>query len=574
MFLVVALLAIGIASAQGMGGKWGVEEGLRVNETTTTTLPNFTEEEREISAPAQNLTENETGGRVFVPPFERIKKLVGRAREIAEEAISNCEKKLVEHGFSESEAEEICKGANFARCVVRLATKLNNTERARRICRFAMVTIELEEMKEKLDKCVERLTERGFESEVARRACKFMVGVKKVVEDERDKVARCVARLSLAFPQARAGELLKRCMVEALEREARAIRLARRAVRRVRALPLALPAIERRLEILATCANLPEEELEKLKELWERYQELRSEHREEVRSVATTCAEEARKGNLTEEEIMSLRESCGLRLKEINEKYRKEFQEIRNEVIEILGNRSWEEIVDKACVNELLEAKRVINETEEELESAVGQANMTAEEKKEEMRTAIKSLVEKLARKARAARKAKAQAILASGIREFIRREDVKSFVIETLKRNKELIREVLKDKEIKREIVNTLLENPRDVELLKEAIRDREARISLIRKAKERLELKRQILKREVLREFLPARLRMKIDRINVTDIETEQVGNKTAIKARLFERGRLLFFIPVRVPKVVKFIGEEIIAEQKPWWAFLVVG
>lgn len=317
--------------------------------------------------------------------------------------------------------------------------------------------------------------------------------------------------------------------------------------------------------------DLPEDAREEAFELADELSELISEHSKVVRNVTATCTAQLR--NLTSEsELIEVKEECSERLKEVNDEFRKEMKDLKEKIAEIY--EAYKSTLNVTCVNEILNARNVTAELREEIEQVLSNQSLGMKEKR--------TLIEKKLTKVFETLKERVQKLpkfgnltLREGVRELMREKgELKNEILRILKTDKATLREVIKDPVVRSEIVNTLLEDPEDRELLKEAIRNRKARIDLIKHARTKLKLKQQLLAREIVKEILPTRLKQKFERINVTDLDVEEVGNRTAVRAQVIETGRLFFIIPVKVPKVVKFVGEEIIAEQRPWWAFLVVG
>jgi|GEM_PF-3293147 len=477
--------------------------------------------------------------------------------------------------------------------------------------------------------CEAALQERNVPTDVAEKACKFAVGVQKQVQTLGERLAKCIAETYLANPNATYGELKQQCIqkiievlpvpkcpivplphclegyprplmddkgcvvsyiceripaldlrmcvekeiaagteiAEAMKRCAEEIR---RMVReRVRETAAPLPPADM-LEVYLRCIDLPEDAREEALELADEISRLTVEHREAVSSIASTCATQLR--NLTsEDELARIGEECSQRIREVNREFKEKMKELEERIVEIY--ETYKSMLNVTCVNEILSARNVTIEMKEKVEEVLSNQSLEIEEKQMLIRAKLSEVLENLRERARKLPDF-GNLTLREGIRELMtERRELKNEILGILKSDKPMLREVMKDSVVKGEIVNTLVENPEDRELLVEAIRDREAKIELIKHARTRLELKRQLLAQETVREILPTVLRQKLEKINVTDLDVEEIGNRTVVRAEVIETGRLFFIIPVKVPKVVKFIEEEIIAEQRPWWAFLVV-
>ena len=441
-------------------------------------------------------------------------------------------------------------------------------------------------------RCIEKLRNLRLPSESeARRVCEFIVGVKTRALNEHQRLMRCIAEKHLLNPNATYREIKAVCLKEILkpvEERCPAVEpemcpkntvvqpvvdsrgcvvkyeckkigeLKRRAKRITKMLS------DRLLIMHLQCMDLPDDVRGEVENLVQELKELVAEHKEKVEEKSEECSSRVTSVE-NETEIGSIKEECAMELREINREFAEKMKEVRERALEIY--EQYRSTLNASCIREMLSARSVIEEYEEKKQEILNNTNLSVEEKQRLLKDLVRNKTREL-RKRGMMRK-----VMIEGVRAFMEKEEAKPVVISALKREG-LIREIIQDPEIREEIIAHIVSNPQDAELIKEAIHERKAKIRLIRESRKRLGLKKQLMKKEILREILPQKLRERMDRINVSDIDVEEIGNQTAIRAEVKERAKLLFFIPVAVPKTVKFVGDEIIEERKPWWSFLVTG
>ena len=433
--------------------------------------------------------------------------------------------------------------------------------------------------------CIEKLGNLRLPSDEAKRVCEFIVGVKTRALGERQKLMRCIAEKHLLNPGATYGELKTACLKEILKPAEERCPIVepqtcpkntvlqpvidsrgcvvRYECKKVGELKRIAEGLRDRLLIMhLQCMDLPQDAREEVESLVEELKELIAEHKEKVEEKSEECSSRVTSVE-NETEIGSVKEECAMELKEINREFAERMKEVRGRALEIY--EQYRSTLNASCIREMLSARSVIEEYEEKKQEILNNTNLSVEEKQRLLKDLVRSKTREL-RKRGAMRK-----VMFEGIRAFM--EEAKPAVISALK-YEGLVREVMQDPEIREEIIAHIVSNPQDAELVKEAIHERKAKIRLIRESRKHPLLREQLMKKEILREILPRRLRERMDRINVSDIDVEEIGNQTAIRAEVKERAKLLFFIPVAVPKTVKFVGDEIIEERKPWWSFLVTG
>jgi hypothetical protein len=488
----------------------------------------------------------------------------------------------------------------------------------------------------RLTTCIEKLENLQLPSEAeAKTVCEFIVGIKKQVLNDYHKLMKCIAEGHLINPNATYKQLRRRCFenilqpvehecptvpapvcpantvlepvldskgcvikyrckeyeegtfqgklikcisektatgmsrVEAKKKCYKELKEEAKKLRktiRERIKTMSKPS-DKALITHLQCMDLPDDVKEEAMELVKELKELIVEHKEKIREKSEECSGKIESVE-NETEIGKVKKECALQLSEINKEFAEKMKETREKALEIY--ETYKSTLNTTCIRELMNTQNIVEEYESEKQKILNNTNLSLEEKQKLLREIVINKTRELKKHGKGVREA-----VIEGIRSFMEKEEVKDAIISALKQDKTLIREVLTDPEIRQEIINQIVSNPRDVELIKEAIRNREAKIKLIKESKKRTELKRQLIRnKDIIKEILPLKLRERIDRINVTDLDTETVGNQTAIKAQIRERARLFFIIPVTVPKTVKFIEDQIIEERRPWWAFLVTG
>ena len=477
-----------------------------------------------------------------------------------------------------------------------------------------------------IEKCVELLkssplNDGNFTEEQLELICEFLRGVRKKVRREQERIMRCVAEAHLANPNVPFGILKRRCIekawkekvcpevevpeceegypepkvdergcvveYECVKREKntfefklmKCVREAvkrglkkREAVRRCFTQLGSIPAREVGKRIVARkiplsvivkhlkCAQLPPEIKKDVEALLKEALQIKAKILRRSREIMEACI-----GNVTEEELASKREECKRLVKEATEDLRRREEEILLELHKFYD--LYKRFVDGRCVSELVSARKIVERYREKRMEIISDPNLTIEEKEKLLEELARNMTEELKNRMG---KEEGKEYVKEAVKGLFEEEDAKKLVLRMLKKKRELIREILKDPEIREEIVWEIAENPRDIELLKEALENAEAKARIVNETLRNGELKKKIYENvEILRKVLPKRLHARLSRIRIKRMLAE---NETVVRAEIEEDGRLFLIIPVKVPKIVRFSGDQLLEERGPWWAFLV--
>lgn len=462
---------------------------------------------------------------------------------------------------------------------------------------------ESEEKDNKFEICIKNLLLRGAAEDEAKKVCEHASSMKFTKEE----IYKCIAKLILINNDASYQELKKRCLQLALKPKTvkKILRIPKcrkdeklepitenGTIIAYKCLPInkeIIQCVKQHVKnmtyknAIRKCRNLffikkvvpklPEEELilrlkclyviPEAKKLVEEIQELKAEFKEKINEATTECVEKLKNIN-KEEKIRELKNECAEELKEINQEFKNKMKKIKESASKIY--EEYEPLINETCVTRILHAREIVMHYKQEKDKILKNKNLTAKERY----SLLKEMILNKTRELKARGRFKAAII--EGMREMLTDDEIRSIVVNTIKKDRDLIKDILKDPEIKQEIIDEITKNPEDIELLKQALEDKEAKIKLISKARKLKKLKHQLLRKDVVALILPIQARIKLENLNITNIDIEQMKNETIIKTEGIKKGRLFFLIPVKIPIIMKFKDEKIIEEHKPWWAFLV--
>ncbi|RKX83363.1 MAG: hypothetical protein DRP57_08075, partial [Spirochaetes bacterium] len=119
--------------------------------------------------------------------------------------------------------------------------------------------------------------------------------------------------------------------------------------------------------------------------------------------------------------------------------------------------------------------------------------------------------------------------------------------------------------------IIEELKQNPEAMALVKQIVKERRARRELLSRVRKDEELRKRLMNKTVIREFLPEKLKERIENLKIQNLSVGD-DNET-VRLRVVRKARLLGFIPVNLKEeVVNKVNETRV--RRPFWAFLVFG
>lgn len=375
----------------------------------------------------------------------------------------------------------------------------------------------------------------------------------RVVNETENKMEECIIRHTTKGVEK--AEAVKRCYEELKD----ILEDIREAVReKVRSKPISDELLVRSLK----CMELPAELTNETSTAVREFMKMRGMLNYELKSVFRNCSQ--RIANLTDEsEIERVKQECDKLTEKIEEVYEERLEDLRDKLKEMY--EMYTPAMKYTCINEFVRADTAVKAYEEEKKRVLMSENLTQEEKREILKELVRNKTSEL----------RARGIsIAAFVKTMLGKDETRKVATDVLKKERQLFERILEDPEGKLELVSAVEDEPEDVELLQEVVKDGEAKIMILKRAKVLPKLKMSLMKREVAKEILPLALRKRIEKINVTDLETEQIGNQTIVRAKIIESRRILFLIPVNIPKEVRFIEDNILEEKAPWWTFLTFG
>ena len=148
---------------------------------------------------------------------------------------------------------------------------------------------------------------------------------------------------------------------------------------------------------------------------------------------------------------------------------------------------------------------------------------------------------------------------------------EVRRAMIKELVKHREVVKEMIMDPEVRGKIIDELKQNPEAMALVKQIVKERRARRELLSRVRKDEELRKRLMNKTVIREFLPEKLRERIENLKIQNLS---VGNDNeTVRLRVVRKARLLGFIPVHLKEeVVNKVNETMV--RRPFWAFLVFG
>ncbi len=313
---------------------------------------------------------------------------------------------------------------------------------------------------------------------------------------------------------------------------------------------------EQQLAIYTHCLNISNDTKEKVLSLIKEIRELRKEKLEKIREISENCSR-YQGGNET---TYRVNYSCGQEISNVTKYYNEKIREVMRKIIDITKNVTIS--VNTTCLQ--VKLHRFENLTGIHINTTIQPENLTQAQKKYVIQRMVgKKLVEELRRNPRM-------------IKQVLTHRELKSALFTEIRRNKTLLREVIKNPEVRKEIIKEVATNRtmRRV-MLRTILRDKQLRRLAIKELIRNKDIKRELLQNKtLLAEILPPKLKTRLQKLRFVDINVTEQRNNTIYVARVVKTGRLLGLIPITITEDVEFNDTTVIAERKPWWSFLVLG
>ena len=294
--------------------------------------------------------------------------------------------------------------------------------------------------------------------------------------------------------------------------------------------------------VILRCLQAPDDVKSEIKELYEKLyaykrkaEELYKERIEECDKINDTEERE----ECLEEKLGEIRKGYLLRTKEVLKKIRDIAKEYR---------------MDWDCVRKYKEAEYDVQAYKAKMDELV----MTNDP--ERLRSETRKVLN-------ASNKEKALMLA----KELWSYPEVRRAMIRELVKHKGVVKEMIMDPEVRGKIIEELKQNPEAMALVKQIVKERRARRELLSRVKNDEELRKRLMNKTVIREFLPEKLKERIENLKVQDLSVSD-DNET-VRLRVVRKARLLGLIPVNLrEEVINNVNETRV--RRPFWAFLVVG
>jgi len=307
---------------------------------------------------------------------------------------------------------------------------------------------------------------------------------------------------------------------------------------------------EQQLAMYTHCLYVSENAKEEIFSILRQLREIRVEKIEKIREAIENCSRYSQQGNNT----------CKQEINNITKYYNEQMRNLTRELVNLTRNITIS--VNTSCLRERLHMFE--NITGIHINRTIFPANLTKIQKREMLHRIIgRKIVEEVKKNPRL-------------IREIMRNPTMRRVVLSEIQRNMTLLREMVVNKELRNTILQEVVSNKTvSRKFLGMVLRERHIRKYIIRDLIRNREIKKELLQNKtLLSEILPPKLKEKLPKLKFVDINVTQQGNNTIFVAKVEKTGRLLGIIPVTITEDVEFNDTTVIAEKKPWWAFLVFG